>query len=113
MSPEVAPPAEPGVSDDSLRAAISKRYADSGGERYGITPERFQQIVVEAVLRYAGEPERAELIASLHVADLVLARACADGNSDLIVFDFNGVHRGGFVRRGHRYMLQCGFEGAD
>ena len=80
MSPEVAPPAEPGVSDDSLRAAISKRYADSGGERYGITPERFQQIVVEAVLRYAGEPERAELIASLHVADLVLARACADGN---------------------------------
>jgi len=64
-----------------VRAAISKRYADSGGERYGISAERFHQIVAEAVLRYAGESsERGELIAGLHVADLVLARACADGN---------------------------------
>jgi hypothetical protein len=36
-------------------------------------------------------------------------RACDNGD-DLILFDFNGVHRGGFVRKGHRYMLQCHFE---
>ncbi len=80
MSPEAASPAEPGVAEDSLRVAISKRYADSGGERYGITAGRFHQIVAEAALRYAGESERTELVATLHVADLVLARACADGN---------------------------------
>ncbi len=33
-----------------------------------------------------------------------------DGHSDLIVFDNNGVHRGGMVRKGRRYMLQCLFE---
>jgi len=33
-----------------------------------------------------------------------------DGGSDLILFDNNGVHRGGFVRSGHRFMLQCQFD---
>ncbi len=32
-----------------------------------------------------------------------------DGVSDLILFDNNGVHRGGMVRDGHRYMLQAMF----
>ena len=32
-----------------------------------------------------------------------------DGASDLILFDNNGVHRGGMVRDGHRFMLQCMF----
>lgn len=36
-----------------------------------------------------------------------------DGRSDLILFDNNGVHRGGMVRDGHRYMLQCVFGAAD
>lgn len=36
-------------------------------------------------------------------------RAVCDGRSDLIVFDNSGVHRGGLVREGHRYMLQCQF----
>ena len=40
-------------------------------------------------------------------------RAYCDGESDLVMFDFNGVHRGGFVRKGHRYMLQCAFGAAD
>ncbi len=31
------------------------------------------------------------------------------GGSDLVLFDNNGVHRGGMVRSGHRYMLQCMF----
>ena len=37
-------------------------------------------------------------------------RAYTSDDGDLILFDFNGVHRGGFVREGHRYMLQCHFE---
>ncbi len=40
-------------------------------------------------------------------------RAYCDGVSDLVLFDFNGVHRGGFVRRGHRHILQCCFEARD
>ncbi len=35
------------------------------------------------------------------------------GRSDLALFDNNGVHRGGFVRSGHRFMLQCHFWHAD
>jgi hypothetical protein len=35
-----------------------------------------------------------------------------DGRSDLILFDNNGVHRGGMVRDGSRCLLQCGFEAA-
>ena len=40
-------------------------------------------------------------------------RTYGDGVADLILFDFNGVHRGGFVRSGWRYMLQCCFSAAD
>ncbi len=36
---------------------------------------------------------------------------CGDG-ADLVLFDNNGVHRGGFVRKGSRPIVQCLFEGA-
>jgi len=36
-------------------------------------------------------------------------RLPCDGRSDLVLFDNNGAHRGGFVRDGYRYMLQCMF----
>ena len=68
---------------DYLRDAIAHRYAESCGEGYGITPERFQQIVAAVVARYAGaasEAEQVELVGALQVKDLVLARACSDGN---------------------------------
>ena len=35
--------------------------------------------------------------------------AVCDGGSDLALFDNSGVHRGGFVRRGRRQILQCSF----
>jgi len=71
------------VVGDSLWTAIAARYSESGGARYGITPERFQQILVAVVARDAGdltEAERVDLVGSLRVADLTLARACSDGN---------------------------------
>lgn len=40
-------------------------------------------------------------------------RVYCDGVSDLMLFDFNGVHRGGFVRSSYRYMLQCHFAPRD
>ncbi len=68
---------------DSLRTAIATRYSESGGACYGITPERFQQILVAVVARDAGglsEAEQVDLVRALRVADLMLARACSDGN---------------------------------
>jgi hypothetical protein len=35
--------------------------------------------------------------------------AVCDGGSDVVLFDNNGVHRGGMVLEGARYMLQCMF----
>jgi RNA polymerase sigma-70 factor (ECF subfamily) len=67
----------------ALIAAIANRYAESGAEGYGITPERFQQIIAAVVLRYAADAsgmERRQLVASLRVEELALARACSAGN---------------------------------
>jgi RNA polymerase sigma-70 factor (ECF subfamily) len=70
-------------SGEKLRAAIAARYEESGGRRFGLTPEKFEQIVGAVVERYAAaekETEQVALVRGLHVADLVLARACAEGN---------------------------------
>jgi hypothetical protein len=37
-------------------------------------------------------------------------RAVCGGGADLVLFDNNGVHRGGFVRSGARKIIQCLFE---
>lgn len=83
MPPEALPVVDVEAVGESVRAAIVQRYAESGGLRYGITQDRFQQIVAAVVLRYAKDASAAEqvdLVATLHVADLTLARACAGGN---------------------------------
>jgi len=83
MLPEASPDVEVRTAGEPLRAAIARRYGESGGERYGITPERFQQVLVAVVERYAGEAsegEQIDLVGTLQVVDLTLARACADGN---------------------------------
>jgi hypothetical protein len=33
-----------------------------------------------------------------------------DAGSDIVLFDYHGVHRGGFVRQGGRRILQCTFD---
>jgi RNA polymerase sigma-70 factor (ECF subfamily) len=67
----------------ALIDAIAGRYAASGAEGYGISAERFQQIVAVVVLRYAADAsahEQLQLVASLRVEELILARACSAGN---------------------------------
>jgi RNA polymerase sigma-70 factor (ECF subfamily) len=82
MLPESSADTDLGRTADSVRAAIAKRYLESGAEHYEITPERFHQIVAAVLVRYAADASNAaqvDLIATLHVADLILARACSDG----------------------------------
>jgi RNA polymerase sigma-70 factor (ECF subfamily) len=67
----------------ALICAIASRYAESGAECYGITSERFEQIVAAVVLRYAADAsarEQLQLVASLRLEELALARACSAGN---------------------------------
>ncbi len=76
-------PVECPAPGSAVQAAIAQRYGESGAERYGMTPPRFQQLVSAVVDRYAGdanEADRLEMVASLRAGDLVLARACSDGN---------------------------------
>jgi RNA polymerase sigma-70 factor (ECF subfamily) len=86
MFSEPEPPADSHrnpILGSGVDRAIARRYGESGAGLYGVTPERFHQIVAGVVLRYAadsGESERVELVASLRIEELVLARACAAGN---------------------------------
>ena len=62
--------------------AIAQRYEEYGAEAFGISRERFQSIAAAVVIRYGAgfdEPERIELVESLRVEELVLARACSAG----------------------------------
>lgn len=77
-------PVEGTALEDRLRQAVRQRYGESRAARYGISEVEFEQQVAAVVARYAAEDgtaEKLELIATLHVQDLVLARACSDGNS--------------------------------
>jgi RNA polymerase sigma-70 factor (ECF subfamily) len=85
MLPESATSAE-SIADPKLGSvvdrAIARRYAESGGEAFGISRERFQSIVAAVVVRYGAgfsEPEKVALVESLRVEELVLARACSAG----------------------------------
>jgi RNA polymerase sigma-70 factor, ECF subfamily len=83
MLPEPATPTDRPALESIVAAAAARRYDESGGWRFGITLERFQQITGAVVLRYAAhssEAEQVELVAMLRVAELVLARACSEGN---------------------------------
>jgi RNA polymerase sigma-70 factor (ECF subfamily) len=76
-------PVEDPALESAVSAAIAQSYSESGAERYGIAPQRFQQIVAAVVGRYArdaSEAERLQMVAALRVGDLVLARACSAGN---------------------------------
>ena len=86
MFSEPEPPTESHrdpILGSGVDRAIARRYGESGAEMYGVTPERFHEIVAGVVLRYAAdssESERVGLVVSLRIEELVLARACAAGN---------------------------------
>lgn len=83
MIPEAPPTAEAPVLAAAVCEAIAARYRESGAARLGVGAEAFERWVRSAVARYAGdwsEREQTELVAVLHVEELVLARACAEGN---------------------------------
>ena len=83
MLPESATPADRPALGSIVAAAIARRYDESGGRRFGIRPERFEQIAGAVVVRYAphaSEDEQVQLVAMLRVAELTLARACSEGN---------------------------------
>jgi RNA polymerase sigma-70 factor (ECF subfamily) len=86
MSSKAAAP----VADASSRSGrdieqiVAARYGESGAESYGITPQSFTEIVAAVVDRYAAgatPAERRELVRSLRVEELALARACSAGNN--------------------------------
>ncbi len=83
MSPGSPTSTDAPILGSVLIEAIDQRYGESGAERYAIPLERFRQSVAAVVLRYAADAEEAEqlqLLASLHVVELALARACSAGN---------------------------------
>ncbi len=86
MLPEPSTPVEIPVSPvfgSGIEEAIARRYGESGAESYDISPESFKAIVAAVLIRYGAkgnEAECLELVASLRVEELVLARACSAGN---------------------------------
>lgn len=83
MIPSAPATAEAPPLAGAVREAIAGRYGESGAARFGVGPEVFERWVRSAVARYAGEwgeREQIEMVAELHVEELALARACAEGN---------------------------------
>jgi RNA polymerase sigma-70 factor, ECF subfamily len=83
MLPEPSTLADIPTLGSAVSQTIAQRYDESSAERYGITPESFHNIVAAVVFRYAseaGEQEQLDLVATLHVEELALARACSAGN---------------------------------
>jgi RNA polymerase sigma-70 factor (ECF subfamily) len=67
----------------NLRDAIRARYDESRAQDYAIDPDAFERHVMAVVERYAPRSPASEQIAlvnSLHVEELVLARACSAGS---------------------------------
>jgi RNA polymerase sigma-70 factor (ECF subfamily) len=86
MLPETSTQVEDSITPifgRAIEGAIARRYGESGAESYGIASGRFRAIVAAVITRYAAsgsEAECLELVKSLHVEELVLARACSAGN---------------------------------
>ena len=60
---------------------LAQKYAESRASRWGMSEDRFRQVVGAVVQKYATDACAAsELLDSLRTEDLALARACADGS---------------------------------
>lgn len=77
-------PAEDTASEDRLRQAMRRRYDESRAARYDISEDAFVGFLAAVVARYGtgfGEAEKLELVAGLHVEELMMARACSEGSN--------------------------------
>ncbi len=67
-----------------LQTLVSELFATSGAARFDLSIELFAGMLVEVAAKYlqpdAGVAAVRELLSSLHVEELVLARACMAGN---------------------------------
>jgi len=72
------------VSISGMESLVSELYAKSGGEKFGLSQQQFATLLQDIVRKYlppGAEPSEArEMCVSLRVEELVLARACAEGN---------------------------------
>ncbi len=85
MFSKPAAPDQTSVAPAELRATLDARYRESRADRFGISAERFRAFVLSVVKRYGAGfslAEQKELIATLRVEELMLARACSEGNDD-------------------------------
>jgi RNA polymerase sigma-70 factor (ECF subfamily) len=76
-------PADEISLESPLREAVGLRYGESRAADYGISRQALEAYVAAVVALYGAafsRGEKLELIASLHIEDLVLARACYEGN---------------------------------
>ena len=61
----------------------ARHYTDSGAEQFGLSPSELAEILIEVVHQWdsaASEIAARSFLATLHLEELVLARACAAGN---------------------------------
>jgi len=72
-----------GAEDPAVASVIAELYQRGRGQEFGLTREFFAQILQEIRKKYlpeeASPAETLALYSSLHVEELVLARACAAG----------------------------------
>jgi RNA polymerase sigma-70 factor (ECF subfamily) len=83
MIPEPLAAAQFPALGSAVDEAIAQRYQESEAYRYALSPEQFLQIVSAVVVRYAAdssEIEQIELVRTVRVGELALARACSAGN---------------------------------
>jgi RNA polymerase sigma-70 factor (ECF subfamily) len=86
MSPEPSAPIDdraiPNLGSATSRI-IEDLYRNSGAHNYDLTPASFHEIIAAVLSRYASESsesETIELLESLRIEELILARACSAGN---------------------------------
>ncbi|MGB6192795.1 MAG: sigma-70 family RNA polymerase sigma factor, partial [Terracidiphilus sp.] len=82
-----------------MRATALARFGESGAERYGIAQEQFLEHVAGVFARFGaglGESEGQKLLESLHLEELMLARACSAG-TELAWSDFIARYRAEMV----------------
>ena len=60
MCSQASLPAESPALQRQICDAIGLRYGESGAERFGITPEMFQEYVARVVVRYGADFSDAE-----------------------------------------------------